>query len=253
MRTKKTLKLIDSKNLYGLEIGPSYNPIAPKREGWNIQIVDYLSCDELKEKYRAWGVNVDLIEPVDFIIEVGGGLFSTIGKNNFYDYIIASHVIEHSPDPIQFLIDCQSLLKVGGILSLVVPDKRFCFDALKPLSTTGQLLQAYIEKRKRHSPGTIFDAYALHANKNGSIVWPGNEDQSDLTFAHSILEAKALMDEYNSSSNYVDVHAWHFEYLSFKKIILNLLEMKLINMKIDFESGSDGHEFYFSLRKNKFK
>jgi SAM-dependent methyltransferase len=247
-RTNKILKLINDKSLFGLEIGPSYNPVAPKREGWNIHIVDYLDLEELKKKYQAWGVNVDSIEPVDYIVG-DEGLCATITKKNFYDYIIASHVIEHTPDPIKFLIDCESLLKKNGVLSLVVPDKRFCFDALKPLTTTGQVLQAHIEKRKRHPPGTIFDAYALHANKGGSIVWPGNLDHGDLTFAHSVLEAKTLMDQYILSGQYVDVHAWQFEYSSFRKIISDLVEMELINLKIDFESGSDGHEFYFSLRK----
>jgi SAM-dependent methyltransferase len=248
-RSEKILKLIDDKSWLGLEIGPSYNPIASKREGWNIQIVDHLSSEKLKEKYQAWGVNIELIEPVDYIVG-SEGLYAAIGKNNFYDYIIASHVIEHMPDFIQFLIDCQNLLKNAGVLSLVVPDKRFCFDALKPLTTTGQVLQAHIEKRKRHSPGVIFDAYSLHAIKNGAIVWPGNLDQSDLTFAHGVGEAKDLMDEYILSEKYLDVHAWQFEYSSFKKIISDIIEMKFIDMKIDFESGSDGHEFYFSLRKN---
>jgi SAM-dependent methyltransferase len=248
-RSKKILKLIDNKSLLGLEIGPSYNPIAPKREGWNIQIVDHLSSEELKEKYQAWGVKIDLIEHVDYILG-SEGLYAAISKNNYYDYVIASHVIEHTPDLIQFLIDCQNLLKSNGILSLVVPDKRFCFDAMKPLTTTGQVLQAHIEKRKRHSPGVIYDAYSLHANKSGSIVWPGNMDQSDLTFAHSVIEAKALMDEYILHDKYVDVHAWYFEYASFKKLLLDIIEMKFIDMKIDFESGSDGYEFYFSLRKN---
>ena len=248
-RSEKILKLIDNKSLLGLEIGPSYNPIAPKREGWNIEIVDHLSSEELREKYQAWGVNIELIEPVDYIVGAEG-LYAAIGNNDCYDYIIASHVIEHMPDLIQFLIDCQNLLKINGILSLVVPDKRFCFDAMKPLTTTGQVLQAHIERRKRHSPGVIYDAYSLHANKSGSIVWPGNLDQSDLTFAHSVMEAKALMDDYVLHDKYVDVHAWQFEYASFKKLILDIIEMKFIDMKIDFESGSDGHEFYFSLRKN---
>ena len=38
--------------------------------------------------------------------------------------------------------------------------------------------------------------------------------------------------------------------LNNKKLLLDIIEMKFIDMKIDFESGSDGYEFYFSLRKN---
>lgn len=51
----------------GLEIGPSYNPVAPKREGYDVDILDYTTADELKKKYTALGVDVSKIEPVDFI------------------------------------------------------------------------------------------------------------------------------------------------------------------------------------------
>ncbi len=251
IRNQKILRLINSKKLLGLEIGPSYNPVTPKREGWNCQVVDHLCAEAFKIKYQAYGVDINLIEKVDYVVG-SEGLCSAVGAKDFYDYIIASHVLEHTPNPIQFLIDCQNLLKTNGILSLVVPDKRFCFDALKPLTTTGQILQAHIEKRTRHTPGIIFDSYALHTNKHGAIVWPGDLNQSDLTYAHSIQEAKEFMNNYICSEEYVDVHAWQFEYASFKNIINNLNEMSFINMEVDFECGSDGFEFYFSLRKNNF-
>ena len=171
-RFEKIFHLIDKTGL-GLEIGPSYNPIAPKRDGWNVEIVDHLNAASLQSKYAAWGVDGSAIEEVDYIVGTDG-LYAAIGRESRFDFILASHAIEHMPDVVQFLKDCERLLKPGGILSLVVPDKRFCFDVLKPLSTTGQVLQAHIDRRQKHSPGTIFDAHALHVKKNEAIVWPGD-------------------------------------------------------------------------------
>ncbi|WP_044156709.1 class I SAM-dependent methyltransferase, partial [Escherichia coli] len=68
-----------------------------------------------------------------------------------FDLIVASHVIEHVPDLIGWLKDAISVLKVGGTLALVVPDKRFTFDILRPLATYREVAAAH--KEARHRPG----------------------------------------------------------------------------------------------------
>jgi SAM-dependent methyltransferase len=247
-KKKEALQFI-SKDQYGLEIGPSYNPLAPKQDGWNVDIIDHLSTKELEEKYNAWNVATHRIEHVDYVVKGHQGIYETIGKENVYDFILASHVIEHTPDMISFLQDCEKLLKKGGILSLVVPDKNFCFDIYKPLTTTGQIIQAFLEKRKRHSAGIIYDAHALHVSKNGQCAWPGDTSQEGLTFVHTVEEAKAIMDDFLSSEKYIDVHAWQCTYESFIKIIQDLKKLCLISFSMEYSSPSNGHEFYVSLKK----
>jgi SAM-dependent methyltransferase len=122
-REEKVFHLLDKKGL-GLEIGPSHNPIAPKKQGFNVHILDHASATELREKYRDHNLNLDNIEEVDFVWH-GESLPELIGKKNCYDWIIASHVIEHVPDFISYLQQCEALLKSDGILSLIIPDKRY--------------------------------------------------------------------------------------------------------------------------------
>src|SRR5688572_25412862 len=86
----------------GLEVGPSHDPVAPKAAGYNVHIVDHLPQDELKAKYAGHGVNIDNIEPVDFVW-TGQPLDELVGGKQIYDWIIASHVIEHVPDLIRFV------------------------------------------------------------------------------------------------------------------------------------------------------
>ena len=40
-------------------------------------------------------------------------------------------MIEHTPDLIAFLADCDAVLKDTGVLSLVIPDKRYSFDRFR--------------------------------------------------------------------------------------------------------------------------
>jgi hypothetical protein len=245
---QKTLHLIE-KSMHGLEIGASYQPMTAKCEGWDVEIADHTDSESLRKKYSAWNVDVSKIEDVDYILD-SKGLFAAINQEEKFDFIVASHVIEHIPNPIAFLIDCARLLKEDGVLSLVVPDKRYCFDALKPCSTTGDLLQAHLEGRTRHAPGTIFDAYALHCKNGDSIVWNVNHGMSALSFVHSLGESHALMKRYIDSEEYTDVHAWQFTPASFRLIISDLVSMNIVPFVAASFFDTADYEFHISLRKN---
>ena len=185
-RTKKLLTHVNRAGA-GLEIGPSYNPVTPKAAGWNVKIADHLTAKDLRAKYQAWQVDVSKVEEVDYVLD-GSGL-SGIDAAQAFDWIIASHVIEHSPDLVRFLQDCSRLLKPSGVLSLAVPDKRYCFDYFQSLTSTGMVLDAYWSGRQRHSPGNMFDTYANHVSKGGVIAWSPTSD-GKLATVHTLQEAK---------------------------------------------------------------
>src|SRR5688572_28300119 len=157
-RKERFRSLID-RTSQGMEIGPSFNPVAPKAEGFNVHMVAHLDQAGLVEKYSTHTVNVSAIEPVDFIWK-GGSLADAVGRDGQYDWIIASHAIEHLPDIIGFVKDCKRLLRPSGLLILGVPDKRFCFDYLRFPTSTGAVIQAHLEKRVRHSAGQVYDFFA---------------------------------------------------------------------------------------------
>lgn len=134
-RKAKVFCLIDKSGL-ALEMGPSHNPLAPKKEGFNVKIVDHASAADLRAKYINHPINFDNIEEVDFASE-GQPLSELVGSLDTYDWIIASHVVEHLPNLISFFQDCEKILKPDGVLSIVLPDKRYCFDHLRTLTSTG--------------------------------------------------------------------------------------------------------------------
>jgi len=74
-----------------------------------------------------------------------------------FDAFIASHVIEHTTDLIGFLDTAETLLCPSGIVILAIPDKRYCFDYFRPLTTTGEVLCASASRRSRHTRRIIFD------------------------------------------------------------------------------------------------
>jgi 2-polyprenyl-3-methyl-5-hydroxy-6-metoxy-1,4-benzoquinol methylase len=245
-REQIVLRLVDRSGK-GLEIGPSYNPIAPKSQGWSVETVDHLDAERLREKYAAWGVDPSKVEEVDHVI-ADKSLAETVGKRDYFDFVIASHVIEHTPDFVGFLKDCQRLLKPNGVLSLAVPDKRFCFDVFQSLTTTGMVFQAHHEERKRHSPGTIFDAYANHIMADGALVG-FDRMHPHLQLVHDIRQSTALTRAYIGSGAFTDTHAWNFTPSSFLLIIQDLCDMGLIDLGTVAFHETIGFEFFVSLRK----
>ena len=155
----------------GLEIGPSYRPIVAKKAGFDVEIVNHGSTEELRAKY-ANEANVDPsnIEDIDHVWD-GRPLSEVVGGKGVYDYVVASHVIEHTPDMLGFLVECELVLKPTGVLVLAVPDSRRCFDAFRPVSTAGMVLQAHHERRSRHTPGTAFDHVGYSALLDGAAGW----------------------------------------------------------------------------------
>jgi hypothetical protein len=55
---KQTLLQGVNIDTYGLEIGPSFRPIAPKKDGFNVKILDHATAEELAAKYKTHGVDV---------------------------------------------------------------------------------------------------------------------------------------------------------------------------------------------------
>ena len=233
----------------GLEIGPSHNPIAPKKAGYKVHILDHATADELRAKYQGHGLNLDNIEEVDFVWK-GQPLPDLIGHTQCYDWIIASHVIEHVPDLISFLQQCEQLLKPAGVLSLVVPDKRYCFDYFQPLTTTGMVLDAFQEKRTRPSAGQVFDHFANAASRNNAIAWSDDDRGGANGLIHTFENAKQQWKSRTETKDYIDVHCWRFQPESFAFILSDLNHLGLVGLGIQAQFPTSGCEFYVSLSRN---
>jgi len=230
-----------TRRMRGIEIGPSYRPLCPKGDGWNTLVVDHASKADLVAKYSAWKVDTSLIEDVDVVLGQDG--LDAIGPKQGYDYILASHVIEHIPNPIGFFRACAELLKPGGKLRLAVPDKRFCFDLLKPVSTAGQMIQALAENRRNHTLGQVVDALMFHVTCNGQITFTGVATGDELKFVHPPMDAYRMATQAIQSQQHYDVHGWVFTPSSFLVICSQLAAMRLLPFRVTSVMPDGQHEF----------
>ncbi len=246
-RNEKILAYIN-KNGHGIEIGPSHAPIAPKKDGYLVDIVDHMSREDLLAKYQNHNINLGNIEEVDYVWS-GQTYAELTGKPKHYDWIIASHVIEHTPDLIDFLINCDDVLKDEGVLSLVIPDKRYCFDHFRPITGIAKIIDSHFAAHKIHTAGSVAEHFLTASVKDGELGWHAHSP-GEFKLAHSLVETLQHMDKVNLERIYVDLHAWCFVPHSFRLLIYDLNALGLIALKeVDFQP-TDGYEFYVTLGRN---
>lgn len=250
-RDEKALYLMD-RRMKILEIGPGPNPLTPRSEGWNSFSLDHATQEELRIKYRGQ-YPVERIGPVDFVWK-GGPIETAIraADHKTFDAIIASHVIEHIPDPIAFFLSASAILKPGGLISLIIPDKRFIFDFFKSLTLTSDYLYAHHLRRTRHTKKTVFDNMALNVYESGDLVW-ATRPMGNFTFFlgdDALARAKRGFDEAveDESGEYVDYHTAMYTPSSFALIMFELGQLQIIPFQIERSFPTSGCEFYVTLR-----
>jgi 2-polyprenyl-3-methyl-5-hydroxy-6-metoxy-1,4-benzoquinol methylase len=246
-RTEIILQMCDLKGK-GLEFGPSYNPIAPKKDGYDVEILDHLDKEGLINKYKNSGMNIENIEDVDYIWN--GEKYSDLtGKKNYYDYIIASHIIEHTCDLIGFLNDCSEMLVDTGILVLAIPDKMYHYDFLRPLTGLARVIDSNVSKNNINTVGSITEAILNACKNNDYIAWDSSSDFNDLRPFHKIGYVRERHKNLLKQNNFIDVHNWVFTKASFELLIYDLGVLDLIDLEIDKCYDTVGCEFFASLKK----
>jgi len=91
----------------GVEIGALDRPLVSTSEG-KAFYVDHAATRQLREKYRAdANVSVEHIVDVDAIWGAQT-LRDCVGRDKLFNYVVASHVVEHVPD---FFLGCRKSVR----------------------------------------------------------------------------------------------------------------------------------------------
>jgi SAM-dependent methyltransferase len=227
----------------GLEIGGSYGPLAAGDPALKVKTLDHLDRAALVAKYKSSAVDTALIQPVDYVWS-GERYLDLVGETRF-DWIVASHVIEHVPDLVGFINECAEILTPGGRLSLVVPDKRREFDCYRPPTGLGSVIDAHLQGRRFSSPGLAAEFGLNTARLDGRDVWT-DEDRGTPQFLYGLEVAKGLMGSVQAGA-YVDIHAWVFTPHSFRLMIEDLHSLGLLRLREALYRPSPEHEFFIQL------
>jgi len=200
------LQMID-KETRVLEIGPLEAPMAARDDGFtNVFYTDIRSTDELKRFYaKDANVDCDKIVGIDFVLrENYAETFHDVPK---FDYVLASHVIEHMPQLLFSLRDIAEVLVDGGRLCLTIPDKRYCFDHYRFPTSFAQAYDIY-HRGITNNPMAVLDfvSNAHGTGMNDPVHWRLNP--CDYSFMLANPQIASCEETYLQamSGKYIDVH-----------------------------------------------
>lgn len=124
---------------HGIEIGALHQPLRAPRSA-RVRYVDRLPPADLRREMPELApypmVRVDVVDDGERMASIGDGT---------QDFVIANHVLEHCQDPIGALVSMLRVLRSEGIVYLAVPDKRYTFDADRPVTPLEHLFQDHRE------------------------------------------------------------------------------------------------------------
>jgi SAM-dependent methyltransferase len=252
------LACIGTSSMRGLEVGPLASPRVGKDRG-SVRYIDHADVDELRRKYAAdpdMKNRLGEIVDVDYVVGENQSIYETVAQDAPFDYVIASHLIEHIPDPIAWLQDIARTLRVGGILSLIIPDKRYCFDINRRTTEISDLVDAYLRQLRRPSYRQAYDFISkeISGKVDTAAVWAGTADYTGVVRSDvedpdlAALQLCRAMDE---TDEFVDVHCSVFTPDSFLDLYGALVRLGLMDFEIAYFAPTEVNalEFFVSLRR----
>ncbi|MCU1504854.1 MAG: hypothetical protein JWM12_4208 [Ilumatobacteraceae bacterium] len=246
-RTERLVGAIDLRSAKGLELGPLTSPVVTRAMG-DIRYLDHVGTDALRARYASHeGFDVEAIVDIDYAIE-GASIRGAVGDDAPFDYVIASHVIEHVPDLIGWLDDLRRVVHDDSVVQLAIPDHRRTFDALRSPTVTADVIQANLDGATAPSPRQVFDHYSSAVSWRGAISWGEEPPFEELVAVHSEAEAYERATAAGRSGDYDDVHCWVFTPRSFCRVFAALQRLQLVPFAVAACTETVGGEFFVSLR-----
>lgn len=143
--------------------------------------------------------------------------------DNSLDYIASSHVLEHVANPVRALAEWARVLRVGGLIYAVIPDKRYTWDRRRSTVTLDHLASDFVQKVTQVD-GTHVDEFI------DGIVWeeyaPQKSEAERESYRHILTESvKAGLE--------INIHFHAFEPKNFADTIQGLNVSRLLPYRFE--------------------
>jgi SAM-dependent methyltransferase len=251
-RRDRVFALVDVSAGSGLEIGPLDSPLV-RAEHAEVRYADVLDQEGLRRHF-AGDPNVapDEIPAIDFVLSGPDGAFrlaESVTERAAFDWVVASHVVEHVPDLLGWLEDIASLCVDDGRLALVVPDRRYTFDIHRAQTSVGQIIETHELGPRVPTTRAVFDHFASHATVLVDAAWRGEMPLGEAR-TYTLEQVSTVLDQARAGE-YVDSHVWTFTPSTFADQLLTLGRLGLVDLVPEAvtETDRDDLEFYAVLRR----
>jgi SAM-dependent methyltransferase len=246
---KAALRGLDLRGKTGLEIGPLNRPLVARSES-RVFYADHCSTEALRAKYAINPeIPVDDIVSVDFDLSTGT-LPELVAPLGPLDYVVASHVAEHVPDLIGWLKAIETVLRPGGVLALVLPDKRFTLDLHRRETAAYELEEAHAEARTRPDLRTVLDHILNIVTADVAALWRDPDAGRDAPRLMPIGVVAGAIEQWQAGA-YLDAHCWVFTPWSCLSVLGAAIDRHGIGLRLKWARTTPYHQLEFYLQFEK--
>jgi hypothetical protein len=254
IRAGRVLRHLDVSRGRGLEIGPLNDPFV-RRADAEVRYVDVHPTELLRMDYAGHtDFDAESIVEVDHWLIAEDGQVRSLAEATAasapFEWAVASHVIEHVPDLLTWLGDVADVLVDDGLFSLVIPDRRYTFDAIRAPTSLGQVLQARHDRDVRPSVRAVFDSTHYARRVPPKDQWHADAGKT-ASPVHPELYVAEQLELAREGRRYLDAHVWVWTPEELVGQLATLAEMGLIEFAIRsvMPTPQNGIEFYVTLRR----
>jgi predicted SAM-dependent methyltransferase len=255
-RIRRLVSPLDLSGL-GLEVAPYFRPVLRKCSH-NVRYVDYIDNDEIVKKAASNPSTEKTDTPkIDWVWTPGKPLRQCIPSDITFSYAIASHVMEHVPNPVGWLNEILEVMHEGAVLALALPDRRFTMDFYRRETTFADLMSLWLTAPPVPTPAqtadfltnTFHDVREVPLSK---AEWRKKHELASLTQMPRIYSDQdawnfALM---SARQQYIDIHCTVWTPDSFNEAFPRVIDLGLMNISFSVsESVAELDEFIVHLTK----
>jgi hypothetical protein len=238
----------------GLEIAPYFHPVTD-RSKHDVFYVDCIDNDEIRRKAASNpGASANEVPLIDAVWLPGKRLAECVAGRQF-GYVVASHVLEHVPNPLGWLLDILECMEVGGRIAILLPSKLHTMDHYRPLTTFAEVVGWWVEKPTRPTALQVMDFLSQSFLDDGRVSFDAPMPPFDLVPRHySDQQALDFARYVDSTDSYLDIHCTVWTPESFvdvfeRMVRLGLLDVEILGPFTGF-TGSPQAEFLVYLEKS---
>jgi predicted SAM-dependent methyltransferase len=205
----------------------------------HVQYVDRWEPSVLSSLFPELGDSPGFLKP-DIVANLNADRLSGLADASQH-FVIASHVIEHLANPIAMLVDCYRVLRPGGLLVLLVPDRHKTFDRERSPTPLTHVIDEYNRDVREVDDAHVLDYMVGTRNTLG-------DPSVTLGFTPEMMADLVAVHRKRS----VHAHVWNLdefsEVLSFVTDKLGL-QWQVVDTMPPGADGSYGDEFGWVLSR----
>lgn len=216
----------------GLEIAPYFNPLVDRAKH-DVFYVDCIDNDEIQRKAADNpGAKGRYVPRIDAVWVPGRRLADCVGGRKFA-YAVASHVMEHVPNPLGWLGEILECVEPGGRVAILLPTRTQSMDYYRQTTTFGQIVGWSVEKPARPTPTQVMDFLSQSFFHRGEPLDDARMPRfTEATRHYSDLDSVRYAHFVWDQAHYLDVHCSVWTPESFTEVFGRLHDVGLLSCKV---------------------